>query len=135
MTFLKQVGVCLVLCCSAGMTLAQARDSEPPRGLWQSAPDALGLVYHVRTKGCGQRLCGRIERVKDRRGVDAPSNAVSHLIFDRLRPQADGSFLGRLHYPGTAPLADTRVTPQGNALRLEVCGEGRCETAEWKRLR
>ena len=124
-----------VLALAAGAAWAEGPDVAPPRGLWESPPDARGLVYHVRTKACGRALCGRIERVKDRRGVDAPSNAVSHRILDGLRPVAGGAFLGDLHWPGSDPVADVRVTPEGSALKVESCGDAGCAAARWKRLR
>tara|TARA_R110002094_G_scaffold91503_1_gene93700 strand:+ start:3853 stop:4188 length:336 start_codon:yes stop_codon:yes gene_type:complete len=42
--------------------MASMARADVPLGLWQSSPDASGLVVHVRTKPCGRALCGRIER-------------------------------------------------------------------------
>ena len=119
---------------SAGHGISQGQDIEPPRGLWKTEADARGHVYHVRTKPCGKGLCGRIERVKNRRGIDTPSNAVSHPILQNLRPQSDGTFMGAFAVPGSGPV-DAVVRTDGNALQLESCLGDECKTLRWKRLR
>lgn len=124
----------IILALVAGQGISQGQDIEPPRGLWQTTPDARGHVYHVRTRPCGRGLCGRIERVKNRRGIDTPSNAVSHQILRNLRPQTDGSFLGAFAVPGLGDV-ETKVMVDGNALQLESCQQDACETVRWKRLR
>jgi len=55
-------------------------NAEVPPGLWKSALDASGMVVHTRTKSCGAALCGRVERVKDRRGYDTPSRSVGQVM-------------------------------------------------------
>jgi uncharacterized protein (DUF2147 family) len=109
--------------------------AEVPRGLWHATADAQGISFHVRTRRCSRALCGRVERVKNRRGFDAPSNAVGQKVLWELRPQADGSFLGEYRDNSGKAWPETRVEVQGNALRLRICGAEGCRDETWKRLR
>lgn len=109
--------------------------AEVPRGLWQGMADVQGISFHVRTRRCGRALCGRVERVKNRRGFDAPSNAVGQKVLWELKPQADGSFLGEYRDGAGNAWMDTRVNLRGNALSLRICNGSDCRDENWKRLR
>mgnify|MGYP000327256671 CR=1 FL=1 len=127
------VAVFVCICTSAA---AQSDGgTEVPRGLWQGAADAQGISFHVRTRRCGRALCGRVERVKNRRGFDAPSNAVGQKVLWDLKPQAGGSFVGEYRDSGGRSWGDTRVSLQGNKLRLRICDDTQCREENWKRLR
>jgi uncharacterized protein (DUF2147 family) len=127
----------LVLCfCTAAAAQSEGR-AEVPRGLWQGTADAQGISFHVRTRRCGRAMCGKVERVKNSRGFDAPSNAVGQKVLWELRPQADGSFFGEYRDGSGNVWPDTRVQMRGNALRLRICNGAQCKEKEtsWKRLR
>ena len=106
-----------------------------PLGLWQSAPDRTGLVVQVRTKPCGQALCGRIERAKDRFGYDTPSSAVGRRMLLKMEEQADGSYLGRIWQPAGNRVLTARMQVEGNRMVLENCDADACETVVWSRVR
>lgn len=136
MFHLKSVFAAIIAVWLAPMALAQSEgQAEVPRGLWQGAADLQGISFHVRTRRCGRALCGRVERVKNRRGFDAPSNAVGQKVLWELRPQPDGSFLGEFRDGTGNAWLDTRVELRGNALRLRICNGNKCRDESWKRLR
>lgn len=116
----------------SGAAVAQA---DVPLGLWKSAPDRSGLVVHVRTKPCGDALCGRVERTKDRRGYDTPSSFVGRKIVWDMVPQGDGSYSGRLWEPARNRMLDTRMQVQGNRMKLHACDGDSCRDEVWTRLR
>lgn len=125
-----------VLCGAlASPALAQDAHVEVPLGLWKSQPDRRGIVLNVRTRPCGRAMCGRVERVKDRRGYDTPSTMVGQKVLWDLKPQPDGSFLGKMVDNQGNWLSETRIEARSGKLHLRACGEGGCQDLVWKRLR
>lgn len=108
---------------------------EVPLGLWQTEPDTLGVVLWVRTRACGQALCARVERAKNRRGIDAPSNAVGQQVFWSMRPRPDGAFVGEYRDRAANRFLNARVVVTGNRLRLESCDNSGCRDVEWIRVK
>ena len=132
----KRVSVAVIVALLAGSVQAQDGESiEPPRGLWQTEPDSLGIVFHVRTRNCGASLCGRVERVKNRAGLDAPSDAVGEKVLWGLRPQPDGSFFGEYRDRRGDIFLDSRVTVVGREMRLRACRRTACQDVVWRRIR
>ncbi len=120
----------------AFMSAAQAGTrGEVPRGLWQTEPDGNGLVLHVRTRSCGRDLCGRVERVKNRRGIDAPSNLVSQKVFWSMRPQPDGAFFGEYRDREARSFPGSRVEFTGRKLLLRTCEGQTCTVSTWVRVK
>lgn len=125
-----------VLCAAlASAALAQDAQVEVPLGLWKSEPDRRGIVLNVRTKPCGRSMCGRVERVKDRRGYDTPSTMVGQKVLWDLKPQPDGSFLGKMVDSQGNWLSETRIEARSGKLHLRACGDDGCQDLVWKRLR
>ncbi|KAJ01873.1 hypothetical protein PM02_17220 [Sulfitobacter mediterraneus] len=125
-----------VLCATlASPALAQDAQVEVPLGLWKSEPDRRGIVLNVRTKPCGRSMCGRVERVKDRRGYDTPSTMVGQKVLWDLKPQPDGSFLGKMVDNQGNWLSETRIEARSGKLHLRACGDDGCQDLVWKRLR
>ncbi|MBD3663799.1 hypothetical protein [Sulfitobacter aestuariivivens] len=136
MSLIYSLFVLIFLGAFAGPALAQSDDqTEIPLGLWETKPDRSGIVFHIRTKRCGRALCGRVERVKDRRGFDTPSNAVSSEVLLGLRPRPDGSFVGEVRGTEGQRYPEAWVTLQGNLLVVRACEAADCAKATWKRLR
>lgn len=132
----KRVMAALVAVWLAPAAYAQSEGhAEVPRGLWQAQANVQGVSFHVRTRRCGRALCGRVERVKNRRGFDAPSNAVGQMVLWELSPQADGSFMGEYRDGAGNAWMNTRVEVRGNALQLRICEGSDCRGESWKRLR
>lgn len=104
-------------------------------GLWKTPPDTFGIVFHVRTRPCGRSLCGRVERVKNRRGFDTPSNAVGQQVLWRMRPQPDGAFYGEYRDGAATQYLKSRVHVVGKELRLEACNDLGCTEIVWVRVR
>lgn len=125
----------LVLGVPLGVQAQSDSQTEVPLGLWETEISPVGIRFHVRTKRCGRALCGRVERVKNRRGYDAPSNAVSSMVLLNLRPQPDGSFFGEVRGKSGETYPTSRVTLRGNALAVEACNADGCAKEVWKRLR
>jgi len=114
---------------------AQSAQIEVPLGLWKSEPDRLGVVLNVRTKLCGRAMCGRVERVKDRRGYDTPSTMVGQKVLWDMKPQPDGSFLGKMIDSRGDWHPETRIEGQAGKLHVRACGDAGCRDMIWKRLR
>lgn len=133
---LRLAAVSFALClCWGSAAFAQAEGSEIPRGLWETPPDANGVLFHVRTRRCGRALCGRVERAKNRRGFDTPSNAVGAKLLWEMRAQPDGSFFGEYRGPQARRYLSSRATVVGRELRLEVCNDEGCRDQIWMRIR
>lgn len=115
-------------------SLGTAR-ADVPIGLWQSPPDARGLVMHVRTRACGGGICGQIERVKNRQGYDAPSRSVGRRMLVNLKPEADGSFAGQVWEPSGNRMLRAKMQVQGNLMRFQNCNGDECRSEVWRRVR
>ncbi|KIN64042.1 hypothetical protein Z946_2927 [Sulfitobacter noctilucicola] len=109
--------------------------ADVPLGLWESKPDRRGVVVHVRTKPCGQSICGRIERAKDRRGYDTPSNALGRRMLMDMQAQSDGSYSGKIWEPSRNRIISSLMRVQGNRMELHNCDGDACEDVVWTRLR
>ena len=126
----------LLACLLAGPVQAEGEKSaEVPRGLWETPPDRAGVILHVRTRRCGRALCGRVERAKNRRGFDTPSNAVGNKVLWELQPRPDGSFFGEYRGPSARQFLSSRVEVSGRELRLDACNDAGCEQFVWIRIR
>lgn len=131
-----RVCVALLVLGAGSMAFAQGTDRlEVPRGLWETELDSDGVLFHVRTRRCGRALCGRVERAKNRKGYDTPSNAVGDKVLWELKPQADGSFLGEYRGPHAEQYLDTQVTVSGREMRLRACNKTICKKLVWQRIR
>jgi uncharacterized protein (DUF2147 family) len=135
MSLCKLIAVSALAMMSGGAALAQNAQVEVPLGLWKSEPDRLGVVLNVRTKPCGRAMCGRVERVKDRRGYDTPSTMVGQKILWDMKPQPDGSFLGKMIDTRGIWHPETRIEERAGKLQVRACGEEGCRDMVWKRLR
>ncbi|NNK16168.1 MAG: hypothetical protein HKP51_04600 [Sulfitobacter sp.] len=122
-------------CLGASVEAQQGEQIEVPRGLWETEPDALGVVLHVRTRRCGRALCGRVERAKNRRGYDTPSNAVGDKVLWEMRPQPDGSFYGEYRGPLANRYLKSRVQVFGREMVLQACDDESCRKLVWTRIR
>lgn len=131
----RLVVVMACLCLSTAAMAEGEGQAEVPRGLWETQPDSLGVILHVRTRRCGRALCGRVERAKNRQGYDTPSNAVGDKVLWELRPQPDGSFLGEYRGPMARQYLDTRVQVFGREMRLQACNAQDCRALTWTRIR
>ena len=109
--------------------------ADVPIGLWQSNPDARGIVLHVRTRPCGVAICGQVERVKDRRGYDAPSRAVGQRVLIDLLPDDQGMFSGGIWEPTSNRMLRARMQVDGNLMRFENCNGDQCSNVIWRRMR
>ena len=136
MSLQKGIAVALAVVGLSGAVLAQSdSQTEVPRGLWETPLSEAGIRFHVRTKRCGSALCGRVERVKDRRGYDTPSTMVGQKVLWDLKPQPDGSFLGKMVDSQGNWLSETRIEARSGKLHLRACGDDGCQDLVWKRLR
>ena len=125
----------LCMCLGSSLAAQQGEQIEVPRSLWETEPDALGVVLHVRTRRCGRSLCGRVERAKNRRGYDTPSNAVGDQVLWEMRPQPDGSFYGEYRGPLANRYLRSRAQVFGREMVLQVCDEQSCKKLVWTRIR
>ncbi|MEH6644068.1 hypothetical protein [Sulfitobacter sp.] len=104
-------------------------------GLWQSPPDARGIVLQVRTRPCGQAICGQVERVNNRQGYDAPSRDVGRPVLVNLVPEVDGGFAGQVWEPLVNRMMSVRMQVEGNLMRFQNFHESDCRNEVWRRVR
>lgn len=116
-------------------SLGAPAQADVPIGLWQSPPDKRGIVLQVRTRTCGAGICGQVERVKDRRGYDAPSRDVGRAVLVNLVPEADGTYAGDVWEPARGALLEAKVKVKGNRMVLHKCNDTKCRDEVWRRVR
>jgi uncharacterized protein (DUF2147 family) len=120
---------------AAVASAAAEEAAEVPLGLWQTEPDQIGVVLLVRTRSCGRALCARVERAKNRRGYDAPSDAVGQQVLWSMKPQPDGAFFGEYRDTAANRYPESRVEVSGKKLRLLLCNDQGCGQSLWTRVK
>ena len=123
----------LLLSAAAVLGLAApAFAADPVEGLWRTQSGETGGYLHVQISECGAALCGVIRQV-----VDSPETSIvgTRMIWD-MQAQGGGQYGGgRIWAPDQDKVYRSKMTLQGNALKVEGCVGPFCRGQTWSRLR
>lgn len=116
---------CLALA-SVGMALA-----EPVTGTWKTEPGETGAFLHVKIAPCGDRLCGTIIKVVN---SDRMSSLGKPIIWD-MKARGNGTYSGgKIWAPDTGKTYRSKMSLEGDALKVSGCVGPICRGQVWTRL-
>ncbi|WP_308916742.1 DUF2147 domain-containing protein [Jannaschia sp. LMIT008] len=115
------------LCLAAGAAFA----ADPVEGMWRSQPGETGSTIDVRIAQCGSKLCGTIARLN---GAGDPSVVGRRIIWD-MQPDGQGGYRnGKIWAPDQDKTYNSKMTLNGNMLKVEGCIAVFCRGQTWARL-
>ena len=111
---------------SAGMALA-----EPATGTWKTEPGDSGAYLHVKLAPCGANVCGTIVKVVN---SDDTSSQGKPIIWD-MQAKGNGSYSGgKIWAPDTDKTYRSKMSLNGNALKVSGCVGPICRGQTWTRI-
>lgn len=122
-------GACAGLGLMAGAALA-----DPVHGTWQTQPDDNGNYGLVTIAACGSAICGTLGDSFDSSGasIDSP-NRGRQIVWD-MTAQGDGEYRGgKIWAPDRDKTYNSRMSLNGNALKVQGCVFGICRGQTWTR--
>lgn len=120
-------------CCA--LMAAGIASADPATGTWQTQPGDDGAYALVSIAPCGADLCGTLGRAYDTSGapIDTP-NTGRRMIWD-MTPNGDGTYGGgKIWAPDRNKTYNSRMTLQGDRLKVEGCVMGICRGQTWRRV-
>lgn len=131
---MKMIATALLLAASAG--LAQPQPAVSPIGVWQNPKGTI----RVRTRPCGELLCGNIVWASPVAMADAREAGVTSLIGTELlsdyRHTGRGRWTGQVYVPDQGRRFYSTIEQKGpNDLRISGCilGGLLCKRQDWTR--
>lgn len=121
----------VIAAASVAIATAGAALSEPATGTWRTEKGDSGAYLHVDIKPCGAKLCGTIVRVVD---GDDPSIVGKPIIWD-MEADGGGSYSGgKIWAPDTDKTYRSKMSLNGDALKVSGCFGPICRGQTWARL-
>ena len=99
--------------------------------MWQSQPGEAGSYVLVRIGPCGPKVCGTIDRLVG----NANQSIVGRTIIWDMEAHGNGTYRGgRIWAPDQDKTYRSRMTLNGDRLRVEGCVGPFCRTQTWVRV-
>ncbi|MEL6467743.1 MAG: DUF2147 domain-containing protein [Pseudomonadota bacterium] len=118
---------------AAVMTLACAgmAAAEPATGTWKTESGDGGAFLHVDIAPCGSNICGTIVKVVN---SDDTSSVGKPIIWD-MQAKGNGSYSGgKIWAPDTDKTYRSKMSLNGNALKVSGCVGPICRGQTWTRV-
>ncbi|MBY5932102.1 DUF2147 domain-containing protein [Tateyamaria omphalii] len=120
------IAAACVAVAGAGMALA-----DPVHGTWKTETGETGGYLHVTISACGDSICGTIAKVVD---SDNTSIKGKRMIWD-MKSKGNGSYAGgRIWAPDVDKTYRSKMSLNGNALKVSGCVGPICRGQTWTRL-
>lgn len=114
--------------------LAGAAAADPVLGTWKTQVDD-GAYAHVTFSTCGVAICGVIARTFNAQGEYRSPNLGRRLVWDML-PKGAGSYKGgRIWQPSTDKIYRSKMSLDGDRLRVSGCVGPLCKKQVWSRVK
>ncbi|MEO0401436.1 MAG: DUF2147 domain-containing protein [Pseudomonadota bacterium] len=111
---------------STGTALA-----EPAAGTWKTQTGDSGAFLHVKIAPCGSNICGTIVKVVN---SDDTSSQGKPIIWD-MQAKGNGSYSGgKIWAPDTDKTYRSKMSLNGNALKVSGCVGPICRGQTWTRI-
>ena len=125
-----------ILAAAALTALATVASADPVDGIWKTEPGDDGEYLHVSIAECGSAICGTIDSA-----FDASGNQVlnyehdgKQMIWDMI-PEGGGAYdNGKIWAPDRDKTYNSKMTLNGNSLKVEGCLLGICRGQTWTRV-
>ncbi|MEL7106506.1 MAG: DUF2147 domain-containing protein [Pseudomonadota bacterium] len=109
--------------------------ADPAHGTWQTAPDDNGNFGHIEMSACGAALCGVLVRAYDGAGKQVQSDRVGQRIVWDMVAKGGGAYAnGKVYAPDRDKTYNSKMSLNGEFLKVEGCVLGICRGNTWKRV-
>jgi len=120
-----------ILAAIAILGTAGAAAADPVEGTWRTETGETGGYLHVRIVECDSGICGVITEVVNNEN----DSIVGRTIISGMEVQGGGAYRGgRIWAPDQDKTYTSKMTLQGNALKVEGCVAVFCRSQTWTRL-
>lgn len=107
--------------------------ADPVVGVWKTQVDD-GSYALVDMATCGEKLCGVIARTFNADGEYKSKNIGKQLVWD-MAANGDGSYAsGKIWQPSTDKIYKSKMTMEGDILKVKGCIGPICKTQTWNRV-
>ena len=122
---------------AAGLVLAaSAAFADPVEGTWKTQPGDDGNYGLVTISACGAEICGVLGQGYDASGTKIASPNIGRQMIWGMKPEGNGSYKGgKIWAPDRDKTYNSRMTLNGNQLKVEGCVLGICRGQTWTRVK
>ncbi|MGJ8604288.1 MAG: DUF2147 domain-containing protein [Marivita sp.] len=120
----------------AGLVLAaSAAFADPVEGKWRTQPGDDGAFGLVTISTCGSEICGVLGQGYDASGQKIASPNIGRQMIWGMTPQGGGAYGGgKIWAPDRDKTYNSKMTLDGDALKVEGCVLGICRGQTWTRV-
>ena len=105
--------------------------ADPDEGEWKTETGDTGGYLHVKIAACGAALCGTIDKVVNNENTSIKGK---RMIWD-MQAKGNGSYSGgRIWAPDVDKTYRSKMSLNGNALKVSGCVGPICRGQTWTRL-
>jgi uncharacterized protein (DUF2147 family) len=110
---------------------AGAAWAEPATGTWKTETGDSGAYLHVDIAPCGANLCGTISKVVN----SADGSSLGKAIIWDMKSNGNGRYSGgKIWAPDTDKTYRSKMTLDGDTLKVSGCVGPICRGQDWARL-
>ncbi|MCK0149095.1 DUF2147 domain-containing protein [Marivita sp. S6314] len=121
---------------AAGFALAGTMAlADPVVGTWKTQPGDDGNFGFVTITTCGAEICGTLGQGYDANGKKIASPNIGRKMIWAMKPQGGGAYMGgKIWAPDRDKTYNSKMTLNGNRLKVEGCVLGICRGQTWTRV-
>ncbi|KAF0677595.1 DUF2147 domain-containing protein [Profundibacterium mesophilum] len=123
----------LILAAAAAISMAAAAWADPVEGIWQTEADD-GAFAHVSMAPCGGAICGTIARTFNAAGEYRSENIGKPLVWNMVQQKPGKYGDGKIWQPSTGKTYRSKMTLEGNVLKVSGCIGPICKKQTWRRV-
>lgn len=125
----------LLVGAAALVLTASAAMADPVVGTWKTQPGDDGAFGHVNISTCGEQICGILGKGFDASGSEVESPNVGKRMIWNMNADGGGKYSGgKIWAPDRDKTYNSRMTLNGNSLKVEGCVLGICRGQTWTRV-
>lgn len=120
-----------------GLVLAaSAAAADPVAGTWKTQPGDDGHYGHVTISPCGDSICGVLGQGFDSSGKKVESANIGKRMIWNMKAKGGGKYAGgKIWAPDRDKTYNSKMTLNGNSLKVEGCVIGICRGQTWTRVK
>ncbi|MBR9651201.1 DUF2147 domain-containing protein [Thalassovita aquimarina] len=124
----------LIFAAVLGLASAGAASADPVEGIWKTQVDD-GAYAHVTISPCGENICGVISRTFNSGGEYQSENVGKKLVWD-MQARGGGSYKkGKIWQPSTGKIYSSKMSLNGDVLKVSGCIGPICKKQTWSRVK
>jgi uncharacterized protein (DUF2147 family) len=108
--------------------------ADPVDGIWKTQVDD-GAYAYVTVGSCGNKICGVISRTFNDSGEYKSENQGKKLVWDMVAGGGGSYKDGQIWQPSTGKTYSSKMSLNGNVLKVSGCWGFICKKQTWTRVR